>query len=79
MDDNTPVYYVSSEAGMMLFDDYKDSPPPESKFVIPNACEAATKVPKSLPPPPPPPRLSNSFTSKVCQRLINKCKSWLNL
>ena len=37
---NTPVYFVSSIGdGPMIFEDYKNSTPPESMFTIPEICK----------------------------------------
>ena len=42
LDDNTPVYLISSDSGgPMIFENYEDSPPPESKFDIPETCKNA--------------------------------------
>ena len=41
MDDNTPVYLISPATGIIIFEEYDNTPPPESKFVIPERCTDA--------------------------------------
>lgn len=49
LDNNIPVYLISAETGgPMIFEDYDNSPPPESKFDIPSSCNAGTLPPEGI-------------------------------
>ena len=42
LDNNTPVFLINAgTGGPMIFEDYDDTPPPESKFDIPSSCNGA--------------------------------------
>ena len=61
----TPVYFVSSIGdGPMIFEDYKNSTPPESMFTIPEIC-------KKIPLPTIPLPFTNSLDSLKMLRTLN--------
>ena len=64
-----PVYLLSNFEGVMIFEEYDDStPPPESRFTVPESCKKAS-LSKT------PPKFSNSLDMSELVRAFRMTQS----